>query len=251
MGVDSGLPDFRGKEGFWMAYPVFQKLGYSFEEMANPEWFNRDPHQAWGFYGHRLNAYRDVIPHHGYEILLKWMNSKPQPGFVFTSNVDGHFQKAGFPEAQIYECHGSIHWLQSCLDSSGTIWSGDDVEIKVDDDTCRAKDPLPCGSTGDVARPNILMFGDWMWNGRRSDEQHERLSHWIEGVRGTKAVIVELGAGKAVPTVRMNCERLSQLLLCPVIRINPRDAEGPRGTLCIHQSALLGLQEIDTVISLG
>jgi NAD-dependent SIR2 family protein deacetylase len=22
MGVDSGLPDFRGKEGFWKAYPM-------------------------------------------------------------------------------------------------------------------------------------------------------------------------------------------------------------------------------------
>ena len=27
MGVDSGLPDFRGPEGFWRAYPPFRKLG--------------------------------------------------------------------------------------------------------------------------------------------------------------------------------------------------------------------------------
>jgi hypothetical protein len=26
-GVDSGLPDFRGKEGFWKAYPPMAKLG--------------------------------------------------------------------------------------------------------------------------------------------------------------------------------------------------------------------------------
>jgi len=31
MGVDSGLPDFRGTEGFWRAYPVIAKLGLSFE----------------------------------------------------------------------------------------------------------------------------------------------------------------------------------------------------------------------------
>ena len=36
MGVDSGLPDFRGTEGFWKAYPVIKDLGYSFSEMANP-----------------------------------------------------------------------------------------------------------------------------------------------------------------------------------------------------------------------
>jgi NAD-dependent protein deacetylases, SIR2 family len=27
MGVDSGLPDFRGTEGFWRAYPIAKKLG--------------------------------------------------------------------------------------------------------------------------------------------------------------------------------------------------------------------------------
>lgn len=39
MGVDSGLPDFRGTEGFWRSYPALAKLGLSFEEMANPVWF--------------------------------------------------------------------------------------------------------------------------------------------------------------------------------------------------------------------
>ena len=30
MGVDSGLPDFRGTEGFWRAYPLYQRLGLRF-----------------------------------------------------------------------------------------------------------------------------------------------------------------------------------------------------------------------------
>ena len=53
MGVDSGLPDFRGDKGFWKAYPPIANRGLSFIEMANPEWFDRDPHLAWAFYGHR------------------------------------------------------------------------------------------------------------------------------------------------------------------------------------------------------
>ena len=36
MGVDSGLPDFRGNEGFWKAYPPMKKIGASFIDMANP-----------------------------------------------------------------------------------------------------------------------------------------------------------------------------------------------------------------------
>ena len=32
--------------------------------------------------------------------------------FVFTSNVDGHFMRAGFEPDKIVECHGSIFHFQ-------------------------------------------------------------------------------------------------------------------------------------------
>ena len=51
MGVDSGLPDFRGTSGFWKAYPPLAKLGIQFEDMANPRWFKESPELAWGFTG--------------------------------------------------------------------------------------------------------------------------------------------------------------------------------------------------------
>lgn len=89
MGVDSGLPDFRGTEGFWKAYPPLAKLGLAFHEMANPEWFDRDPQLAWGFYGHRLGLYRNTVPHKGFEILREIVKFKSDNYFVFTSNVDG------------------------------------------------------------------------------------------------------------------------------------------------------------------
>jgi NAD-dependent SIR2 family protein deacetylase len=44
MGVDSGLPDFRGDAGFWKAYPPFR--GRAFAEMSNPYWFRSDPQLA-------------------------------------------------------------------------------------------------------------------------------------------------------------------------------------------------------------
>ena len=96
IGVDSGLPDFRGNEGFWKVYPPIAKLGISFVEMANPYWFQRDPQLAWGFYGHRLNLYRRTKPHAGFKLLLEIVNKKKHGYFIFTSNVDGQFQIAGF-----------------------------------------------------------------------------------------------------------------------------------------------------------
>src|SRR5689334_6849565 len=69
IGVDSGLPDFRGDHGFWRAYPPLAKLGIRFVEIANPRSFARHPELAWGFYGHRLALYRDTVPHEGFTIL--------------------------------------------------------------------------------------------------------------------------------------------------------------------------------------
>ncbi len=44
---------------------------------------------AFGFYGHRLNMYRKVQPHTGFQILLELAKAKNNNYFVFTSNVDG------------------------------------------------------------------------------------------------------------------------------------------------------------------
>ncbi len=46
MGVDSGLPDFRGTEGFWRAYPIARRLGLRFEELANPRLFRENKRLA-------------------------------------------------------------------------------------------------------------------------------------------------------------------------------------------------------------
>ncbi len=107
MGVDSGLPDFRGVEGFWRAYPAYAKLGLRFDQLATPRWFADDPRLAWGFYGHRLALYRATKPHEGFAVLRRIGSRLPRGAFVFTSNVDGQFQRAGFDEAQIEEALGA------------------------------------------------------------------------------------------------------------------------------------------------
>ncbi len=98
MGVDSGLPDFRGRDGFWNAYPTFARSGLDFQEVASAQNFRADPVLAWGFYGHRLRLYRDTQPHRGFAILRTIAERLTHGAFIFTSNVDGQFQKAGFRE---------------------------------------------------------------------------------------------------------------------------------------------------------
>lgn len=47
MGVDSGLPDFRGTDGFWRAYPALGRRGLQFHQVASPRTFETDPALAW------------------------------------------------------------------------------------------------------------------------------------------------------------------------------------------------------------
>ncbi|MGE4550796.1 MAG: Sir2 family NAD-dependent protein deacetylase [Opitutales bacterium] len=249
MGVDSGLPDFRSPEGFWKAYPPVAKLKLRFEEMANPRWFAEDPEFAWGCYGHRLNLYRETIPHEGFGILRKWGDAMSGGVFVYTSNVDGHFQRAGFDKHQVLECHGSLNHLQ-CLKGCGQeIWSAEHCMVEVDEDTLRAAHPLPsCPTCGELARPNVLMFGDWDWDSSRSSEQQRRHQQWLIQRADRKMVVIEIGAGKAVPTVRMNCEAIAAETGGKLIRINVRDSEIPRGNVSLPIGGLEALQRIDAIL---
>lgn len=248
MGVDSGLPDFRGNAGFWQAYPPYQRLGLSFVDLANPVSFDRDPELGWGFYGHRLQLYRNTVPHAGFEILRRWAQVK-ESHFVFTSNVDGQFQRAGFAEDRIYEIHGSIHYIQCSGPCRRQISAADALDLRVDEGTMRATAPLPlCPECRHVARPNILMFGDGRWVEDRSMVQEDAFGRWLERVGKKPLAIVELGAGTAVPSVRMQSEELVRRLSAKLIRINPREPKVPAGQVGLATGSLEALQTIDGLL---
>ncbi len=245
MGVDSGLPDFRGNQGFWKAYPPMKKLGLTFYDLANPVWFEQEPRRAWGFYGHRRNLYRKTTPHQGFSILKKWVDLKLGNGFVFTSNVDGHFQRAGFSEEQVVECHGSILFSQCAVPCNTSIWQAEPDSIDVDLDTFQASEPLPvCHACQCVGRPNILMFGDYGWIDRRTNQQHKRYQSWLAKFSHSKVAVIEFGAGTAVPTVRYQCETQARRFQTPLIRVNPREAQG-EGAISLAMGALDAIQAID------
>ena len=247
MGVDSGLPDFRGNEGFWKTYPAIEKLGISFEAMANPQWFEENPSLAWAFYGHRLNLYRDTIPHDGFQILLDLVKSKNNDYFIYTSNVDGQFQKAGFSPEKIVEVHGSIHHLQCIENCREEIWDAHEEEVVIDMKKFQALHTPKCKYCSSVARPNILMFGDWSWNAQRTTTQEERFHIWIDSIRAKKKklAIIEIGAGTAIPTIRLKGENLAQRInKAKLIRINPREYLNKYRGWSLPYGGLEGLNKI-------
>ncbi|MFO1264935.1 MAG: Sir2 family NAD-dependent protein deacetylase [Rhodoferax sp.] len=226
MGVDSGLPDFRGKEGFWRAYPALRAAQIDFYDIASPSAFHSSPGRAWGFYGHRLALYRSTTPHQGYDILRRWGERMFHGLSVFTSNVDGQFQKAGYDPARIHECHGSIHYLQCLQSCREDVWVADAFKPNVDEQKCQLRNSPPlCPHCGGLARPNVLMFGDWGWIDRRSAAQGSRQNAWLSAV--TRPIVIELGAGTTIPSVRHFSQRVIHQFGGRLIRINPNECDVP------------------------
>jgi hypothetical protein len=89
------------------------------------------------------------------------------------------------------------------------------------------------------------MFGDWNWVPQRTTSQERRLATWLEHVAGSRLVVIELGAGTAVPTVRMTSEHLASRFGATLVRINPREPQVSAGHISLPLGALESLQSID------
>ena len=168
---------------------------------------------------------------------------------VFTSNVDGQFQIAGYSADAVHECHGSIHHLQCLEGCSDAIWPADDFVPDVDESTCRLRNAPPrCPHCGGLARPNILMFNDWDWLEARTAAQHAHQQRWLQGVR--RPVVIELGAGTAIPSVRHFSHRILHAHGGRLIRINPRECEVPtRSDVGLRLGAAQGLALVEQALS--
>lgn len=235
MSADSGLATFRGANGLYESDEI------DVEELINPIWFRNDPESAWKYYWDRIKEYSSVQPHQGYSYLLELVKNKPNGYFVFTSNVDGFFQKSGFSKSHIYECHGSIYKYQCSVPCCKEIWDLKDAYTATELEALASEHAaLDCPNCGAIARPNVLMFNDNTWISRGYWDQQENYRKWQLGLRGRNIVKLEVGAGTEVSTVRDESEIFPGVL----IRINPDPGDIPYGCLALKATGLKALEQL-------
>mmetsp|Transcript_54407 Transcript_54407/g.129657 ORF Transcript_54407/g.129657 Transcript_54407/m.129657 type:complete len:340 (+) Transcript_54407:95-1114(+) len=119
--------------------------------------------------------------------------------------------------------------------------------------------PLPSDpETGAAARPNVLMFGDWGVICDRINKQSETFDAWKSKLSAeSKVAIVEVGAGKAVPTIRRISEAtLGEFPQSTLVRINLDDSDispalSKRGISVGGFGALDALSRIDALMQGG
>lgn len=229
MGVDSGLPDFRGTTGLWKD----RDLAMTYEDMSDDKWFSEDAAFAWGVNYIQLQLYRKAVPHEGYQLLFRWIELLGRPYFVFSSNIDGQFEKTGFPPDKVVACHGDLHHLQctkqkckhtpqegKTIETAPPVWSSacipDGLDDAVDQASLRFRDvslletpPFRCLKCQALARPNVWFCHDRNYVASTSTiETRDAFNSWIQQLHkeGKRIVVIECGGGVAIPSVRVESE---------------------------------------------
>jgi len=162
-------------------------------------------------------------------------NRKKNNYFVFTSNVDGLFVKAGFDKDKIYERQGSYEYLQ-CIngDSCSTdTWLAapalKDIEQNVDPISFEARDSkqLPrCSRCKSLAYHNAN--ANEYWVNERYEKQQKMFNKWLNEQEGKNVVIIEIGAGERLPFIRYPIENIVRSReKTTLVRINPSEPNIP------------------------
>jgi NAD-dependent SIR2 family protein deacetylase len=227
MGVDAGIPDFRGASGIWTEDKT------TFMKFALASAFEEHPVDAWNFYINRYINYSKVAPHRGYYDLLKLTKTKDV--FVVTSNVDGHFERTGFDPEKIVEIHGNLKTIQCskyCCRTPLPISPMPDWQAELKDNS-----EIPqCRECGAILRPQVLMFNDPYFYYNTLDEQLARYRKWEASKKNILGI--EIGAGTSIPSIRMFGNERTHTL----IRINPYDSQINREQdISIAETAITGI----------
>ena len=192
---------------------------------------------------HFLNMRCHFPPTDGYEHLRRLAATyPPEDVFVWTSNVDGCFERSGFDSSRIYQTQGEMSRLQCARPGCGNVWGCLDqmraVDAATTDGALTNMDLVPacpkCGSAWPDIRPN-LRGGDWFIH-KPYDAASKSLMTWLDDCVEKKAnvAIVEVGVGPNTPIVTRipACAFASAVRANgghPVyVRINPDPPEGPR-----------------------
>lgn len=181
-----------------------------------------------------LNGYKtqqDLIdlfdshkPHEGYMKLLELCKNREY--YVFTSNIDGYFSRAGFDKSKIIEIHGNIHYVQCPTNCNKNN------EVKLYSNIKRVENQL-CPYCHEKMVPNVMVGG--FQNFIYKTKNIEDLMNNDIKTSHAKAcwTIIEIGAGVNLPAIRDYSEILVEdhSNKMKLIRINPEHWQIPKEIL--------------------
>ncbi|MBT6492541.1 MAG: RNA polymerase subunit sigma [Deltaproteobacteria bacterium] len=115
--AESGIPTFRGEEGYWT---IGSKV-YQPQEMATWNNFSRMPLEVWRWYLHRRAICHKAEPNPAHHALADLEQCFGDGFTLVTQNVDGLHLRAGNTFARTYQIHGNIDYMRPYQGDSSSL----------------------------------------------------------------------------------------------------------------------------------
>ena len=133
---ESGIPTFRGKDGYWRKYDPMK--------LASIDAFYDDPKLVWEWYEDRRKNILSVKPNEGHFAISQMEEFKDI--VVLTQNIDGLHQRSG--STNVLELHGSIIRIKCTVCDF------------IDNITENFESLPPKCKCGSMLRPDVVWFGE-------------------------------------------------------------------------------------------
>lgn len=211
--AESGIPTFRGREGYWSV----GSRNYHPQELATWAAFQRMPEEVWSWYLYRRGVCRAAQPNTAHRALVRAERRAGRRFLLITQNVDGLHLRAGNTPERTYQIHGNIDLLRcsrECL--PGPLPIPEELPVAWGKGrllTAEERALLRCPSCKAWARPHVLWFDE------RYDEPNFRFQSSVEAARRASLVIVVGTTGAT--SLPMHIATIAAQRRVPMLVVNP------------------------------
>jgi NAD-dependent deacetylase len=199
--AESGIPTFRGPEGYWRV----GSRNYQPMELATREAFEQMPEEVWRWYLHRRAVCQGAQPNAAHLALVKAESLLRDRFLLVTQNVDGLHLRAGNSGGRTFEIHGNIDFAR-CLADCGRGPDRQPLPVEAEG-VGPAGAPLPPAVAsalhcpcGGWLRPHVLWFDE------SYDERRFRFTSTLTAMDRAAALVV-IGTSGATNLPTQMCER--------------------------------------------
>ena len=245
--AESGIPTFRGKEGFW----VVGSRNYMPQEMATHAMFTIEPEEVWRWYLHRFGVVRQAAPNAGHQALVRLERALGDRFTLVTQNIDGLHRRAGASDERTFCSHGDAVWVRCSYECGVGRLPLPDLTVRDPRTPLSAEDraQLTCPRCGGWLRPHVLWFDECY------DEENYRFDSTLRAAEAADLLLV-VGTSGAT-NLPMRVGQLCFSGGAALVDVNPEEnpfsemaARSPRGFFA-RGSATERLPEIVTALLEG
>jgi len=225
--AESGIPTFRGAEGYWRV----GSRNYQPTEMATARAFAGMPEEVWRWYLFRRGVCRAAAPNVAHLALVGLEQRLGERFLLVTQNVDGLHLRAGSSPERTFQIHGNID-LCRCIRGCPPVVRALPAALPVEWTKERSLNDAELAALrcdcGDWLRPHVLWFDE------SYDEPRYRYVSALRAAETAAALIVVGTSGATTLPARM-CEMVSARGV-PLIVVDPEPTifsalaeQSPRG----------------------